>query len=80
MKINELSISDKKRLEFVFGNIIESNRLGNDGQVECYRKEIDDIFFKVLGFNEEDRNQLYKSLTQMRENRRNKVTTEIIVR
>ena len=80
VKINELSISDKKRLEFVFDNIIESNRLRNDGQVNCYRKEIDDIFFKVLGFNEEDRNQLYKSLTQMRENRRNKVTTEIIVR
>lgn len=80
IKTDQIEGQDREKLFALFDEIIENSRSQNQVGVDSCRRRIDDVFYGILGFEMEERSQIVLSLRQMRENRRNKVSTEIIVK
>ena len=74
----DIGTEHRKRLNDIYLRLVKQSRL-NESIVDL-RKEIDTIIFDILGVDKSLLITLYKDLEMMRDNRKNKVKTEVMLK
>ena len=61
-----------------FQRLLKESRLTHD--VTDIRREIDGVIFDALGIDQRELSAMYENLKTMRENRKNKVNTDVMLK
>ncbi len=79
--ILDLRLLDRKNRKILsnhFQRLLKASRLNHN--VADIRREIDEVIFDVLGTNLSELSTMYENLKTMRENRKNKVNTDVMLK
>jgi type I restriction enzyme M protein len=75
----KISQDYENQIDAILQRMIKSSRNNNAAEVDIYRKQLDDLIFDILGVNKVHRKELYGSLETLRNSRKNKIKTELLV-
>jgi len=75
----ELSESERKRIEIAFIRLCDAQRKQNGKKEKKAKKELDDAVFDALGLSKDERKQVYEGLRALRDMRLRRKKVDVLV-
>ena len=72
--------TDRKQIEKLFLEIVKAQKLDDSNAEEKARVNLDSIIFKILGLKQNEIEEIYRSLNELKDMRENRAEAKVMIK